>query len=370
MNRSRRLAPLLLGAALVGTAFFLLLPGSDAGMAPLDGVAQQAKGPAPRAVRVAPVASALDDRDVTVSGTTRATKRAEVSFQIGGRIESRPVDVGDRVARGALLATLDGRAWRHESARAAATVAELDARLAQARRDLARVTTLFEARAATAEEVEQVEASERALASSRDAAAAVADEARRLVEETALRAPFAGIVREVRLEPGEYAEPGVPVVLVDGEGATELEVEVPEWAAGRVTAGARVPVTLPFASAAPVVGVIRSVGRTSGGAGRLFPVVIALTSPAPIPPGTTAEATLRIDGEATLAVPLRAVLNPGGSDATVFRIANGKAERVRVTPSRILGEMVSVRGPLGTGDQVVIAGQASLAHGDEVSILH
>lgn len=369
MKSRRPLAPVLVGLALLGAAALLLMPRSDADTANDPGARRAAALAAARTVRVAPVVATTDGREITLSGTVRAKRRTEASFSIGGRLEARPVDVGTRVAAGQVLARIDGRAWAHEAARAEAAVAELEIRVAQARRDLARVTKLFEARAATAEEREQVEASERAVASARDAAAAVAAEARRLVEETVLRAPFAGTVRDVRLEPGEYAEPGAAVVVLDGDGAVEIEVEVPEWAAGRIREGARVPIALPAAPEIRLEGTVTEVGRTAAGAGRLFPVVVRCPPDAPVAAGATAEVTLSIEGEPALAVPLRAVLNPGGRDAAVFRVQGDTARRVRVEPDRIRGELVSVRGELGAGDLVVVAGQASLGDGDTVTIL-
>ena len=94
----------------------------------------------------------------------------------------------------------------------------MEARLVQANLEKARVENLFEAGAATQEEVEEARASSDALAAARDSAAAQVAEAQRRLKEGRLAAPFDGIVSQVVMEPGETAAPGIPVMEISGDG--------------------------------------------------------------------------------------------------------------------------------------------------------
>ena len=93
----------------------------------------------PRRVRVAEVSSVSAARSVHFSGVTRAADRAALAFSIGARLESRPVEVGQTVAAGRLLARLDDRELRHAVTAAAARLADVNARLARAESERRRV---------------------------------------------------------------------------------------------------------------------------------------------------------------------------------------------------------------------------------------
>ena len=58
-------------------------------------------------VRVAAVETGNVSREIRFSGVLRAAKRAELSFTVAGRMETRPVEIGSRVEAGQLIALLD-----------------------------------------------------------------------------------------------------------------------------------------------------------------------------------------------------------------------------------------------------------------------
>ena len=142
---------LLIGAATFAGAFYLAAASETAMSA--EGADRGVKR-----VKVAEVTDAESRREMRFSGVTRAARRARLSFSLGGRITARPVEVGDRVAEGAILARLDDLELRNAVAAARGSLAELQARRAQAERDLERAERLLEAKAATSEEVEKTQA--------------------------------------------------------------------------------------------------------------------------------------------------------------------------------------------------------------------
>lgn len=359
---THRLPTLVIGSATLGLAV-ALAAWPDAPEPEGDRVAAPA-----RAVRVAPVEAGDGTRPVRLPGVTRAVRRAELAFTVPARVATRPVDVGDAVRAGQTLATLDDREYRLAERTAAAALAELDVRLAQAERDADRVRRLVEARAATTEEREQVEAATSSLAAARDAAAARHDETRRLLDEARLIAPFAGTVTAVHVEPGEWASPGRPVVELAGSTAVEVRIEVPESVRPRIAPDSRVDVDLPMLGLS-ATGIVASVADAAAGPGGLFPVVVAL-DPAPgIVAGLTAEVVLTLSSTPHLTVPLAAVLDSGSDRPSIFRIDAGRAERIEVVPGRVLGDRIEVRAAdLSAGDRVAVVGHTALADGDAVEV--
>jgi len=361
VNRST-LPALLTGTAILGIALVISARPED-----VSHPAPTAEA-LPRAVRTDVVTLTDAGRTVRLAGVTRAADRASLAFTLPARVASRPVDVGDRVVAGQLVARLDDREYRLAEASAAASLAELDVRLEQARRDRDRAARLVAARAGTLEELEQLEAAATALQAARSAAAVRLDESRRRLGETRLEAPFDGTVTEVGLEPGEWASPGRMVVALSGTGPVELRVEAPESVRGSIVRGATVAVELPLVGGRSG-GRVASVAAAATGAGGLFPVVVELDPGPDVVAGLAAEVTLPLDAPPRLSVPLAAVLDRGSSRPAVLRVAGGRVERVEVVPDQVIGDRVALRpSALSEGDRVAVAGHTSLVDGDAVEV--
>ncbi|MEM9488092.1 MAG: efflux RND transporter periplasmic adaptor subunit, partial [Myxococcota bacterium] len=278
-----------------------------------------------------------------------------------------------------LLARLDGRPLHNAARTAEAQLRDARSRLAQLERDDARVTRLLDSRAANAEEAEKVRAGRESAAAAVDAAAAQSAEAGRMVTETRLIAPFDGTVTAVLMEPGEFAQPGLPVVAISGEDRLEVEIEVPESVRARLRVAAAVTVALPLAGLDSLTGTVKSIGRAGLGPGRLFPVIVALDPARPgdagevdaepaLVPGLTAQVTIATGTTAMTVVPVAAVVDPGGQAPAVYRVVAGRAERISVEVGALVGDAIAVRGGLTADDVVVIDGHASLIHGERVEV--
>jgi RND family efflux transporter MFP subunit len=326
------------------------------------------RDPGLRTVRVDTVDQTRDTRDVRLPGITRAAQRAALAFTVPARVAERPVEIGDRVRTGQVLARLDASEFTLANRGAEAALAELDARLDQARREEARVERLAAARAATAEELEKAQSGTSALVAARDAAASRVDETRRLLSETVLRAPFDGTVTRVKVEPGEWASPGATVIELSGTGVVEVRVEVPESLRGSIAVSTPARVALPM-SGRTVVARVTSVSEAAAGAGSLFPVIVAVEPDAGVVSGMTAEVVLSLSSAASLTVPLASVLDSGSSRPAVFRIDGGNATRVAIRPGRLVGDRLTVTADgLEEGDLVAIAGHTALVDGDRVEV--
>ena len=334
-------------------------------------------------VRTALVETASGSRHLRFSGVTRAAQRARLGFAVGGRLVERTVDVGDRVETGQVLARVEDREVQNAIATARGALAEVAARRAQAERDVQRVAELVQAKAATSEELEKTRAGLDAVAAAEESAQARLDETERLLEETTLVAPYAGTVLETLVEPGEHVVPGRPVVSLAGRGDLELEVEVPESVVLRLRKGATVDVVVPFLGET-FSGKLHSIGRSAAGPGRLFPVVARLPGDRLVA-GATAELALSIDSDEALAVPIAAVINPGGRSPAIFRVEGGPGGDTHVSKVRVeVGSLLSgIHGgsddrvtvtplegfTLEPGDRVVVGGQRGLLEGEQVVTL-
>jgi RND family efflux transporter MFP subunit len=281
----------------------------------------------------------------------------------------RTVDAGSNVRKGQILAQLDDREFRNSVKLALARIAELEARWKQAGRDRRRFEALAQSDVISVADLEKITTQEAALAASLKAASARLNEARRLLGETVLKAPFSGTVTGLLLQPGEWAVPGQPVIELTGSGEIELLVEVPETIVGHLAADQVIEIELPFSRGRRVQGRIDAVAKAALTGGRLFPVKVDLAPEPEVKAGLTAQLIVDLSTEGVLTVPLASVVNPGGSQPYIFIYQQGRVAKRPVTVEGIVADRVIIRGEIAEGDRVVTSGQSRLAHGDPVEVL-
>ena len=322
----------------------------------------------PKVVRASQVESAEGRRIQRYSGVVAADRTATLSFTIPGRVAERRVDVGDRVEAGTVVAVLDRKPLRNQVAAAQASVTALGAELDQLERDEGRLKRLADSESISTVQWERTSASRKSLASSREGSKVALSEARRVLTEAVLKAPFGGTVERVEVEEGEYATPGRPVITVSGDGPLELQVEVPETVIVGIAVGDAVDVELPLAGGRRVAGRVVGLANGVGRRGSLFPVRVALETRERMLPGMTAELVVETEFDQQLAVPADAVINPGGQDASVFVVREGVARRVAVEVAGAVEGKALVSGALQEGETVVTGGHGGLVPGLTVEV--
>lgn len=186
--------------------------------------------PDPVPVEVAAVTRGTVEQTVTNSraGTVKARRRAKLSPQEGGRVVALPKRKGDRVQAGDVLlqldptlakARLDLARRERESARAEAERACFAAE--RAGRELARNRRLAREGIVSTDLLDQVESGARTANAACEAARAAGKRAEASIDVAAtqldymtLRAPFDGVIAELKIEVGEWSTPSPPVIQV------------------------------------------------------------------------------------------------------------------------------------------------------------
>lgn len=260
-------------AAALGSAAALFAGGYlAAGRTSAAAEARAAPSPAAAAAAPAPAQGLL-----TASGFVVARRRATIAAQVTGQVRSILVQQGQKVSRGQLLAQLDNASAVASLAHADATTAaarggviRLEAELAAARENAARIGALHERGFATKRDLTAVQASEASLAAQVAQAranvrgsVASGSGARVGLNRFDIRAPFAGVVVDINAQPGEMISPvsaggftrtGI-CTIVDMD-SLEVEVDVAEAYISRVREGQAVTARL---DAYPELGIKGSV---------------------------------------------------------------------------------------------------------------
>lgn len=144
--------------------------------------------------------------------TVEAIAASTVSAQTSGRIIELPYDVNDLVPQGAVIVRFSDTEQRARVQQADASVAEAVSRQQEAEKELNRTRELRQQGLVAKASLDQAIANfDAAKARTKQAEASVA-QAKELLEQTVVRAPYAGIVQQRFVELGELATPGKPLI--------------------------------------------------------------------------------------------------------------------------------------------------------------
>lgn len=317
-------------------------------------------------VRVAEVAVGAQAEALRFAASARARQRASLTFQVGGTLAKRPLEIGQAVKAGEVLATLYNPQLGPARDAAGARLAELQAQAAQARRDVQRAEQLFQRGVVSQADQEQQKARLDALEAGVRSARASLQQSEQLNRETRLRAPFDGSIEALLVEPGEFVAAGQPVLQIAAGDGMEVEVLVPAALLNGLDVGDPVPVWSVL-NDQQMQGRVAEVGRGASQGSVLYPLVVSL--PESVRAGDALEVGLQPTNESALSVPLAAVMR-SASGLSVFRLTDQRVQRVAIEVDGFEGERALLKdGQLVAGDQVVYAGISRLADGDAVELL-
>lgn len=325
-----------------------------------------------RLVRTTVVAATEGSATQEYAADIRARTETRLGFRVGGKLVTRPIEVGQRVRSGEVLARLDAEDLRlsQDAARAALQGAQVGFDLAQA--DFRRFKDLRDQGFISSAELDRREAALKSAAAQLEQARAQAAVQGNQAGHTVLTAPAPGVVVAVDAEPGAVLSAGTPVLRLAVDGPRDAVFAVPEDDLPGVRAllgrKAAVGVRL-WAGGEALRATVREIAAAADPVTRTFTVKAELASAA-AQIGQTA--TAHIDAPPTagvLALPLAAVREHQGRSAVWVVDPAGPKVRLRpVVLGGALGNSVVVASGLAPGERVVTAGVHVLTEGQGVRV--
>ena len=297
-------------------------------------------------------------------GKAKATEEINIAFEVSGRIVELNVDVGDVVKEGQVLAQLDPRDFQNA---VAAAMAEKER--SETQRD--RIKRAFETNAVSAQAVTNAEA----MASAAAAALGIAE---KQLEDTAIKAPFAGRISAKYVKNfGNILAKQKVLRLIDVS-KVEMVVNVPESLIPNVEFVDTIEVIFAaFPDMKPIPAKVKEVGAEASELTRTYPINLIMEQPegVEILPGMAGEAvataTLPPERLAKGAPVLPSAIVASGKESHVWVIdeGSGAVSKVKIEVGRLSPAGVVVTGGLEPGQWVVTAGVHSLTEGQVVRIL-
>lgn len=340
--------------ALGGYAYYVNQAAPPAPQAPAGAPAPGKAGGPPggfaigvETVRVAP--SVFVD-DVAAVGSLKSNESVVLRPEIAGRIAAIHLREGMPAAKGAVLVALDASTQ-------AAELRQAEANLALSQANHRRTEELYEKKFVSARARDEAGANLKVL----EAAVALA-QAR--LQKTQIRAPFAGIVGIRNVSVGDYVKEGQELVNIEDIGALKADFRLPESYLSRLRKGQSVEVSTDAMPGQTFKGTLDAIDPLLDASGRAISLRARLENPdLKLRPGMFVRVRLAFGGERQgLAVPEEALV-PAGNDNFVFRVAEGKAQRVMVKVGQRRDATVEITEGLKAGDEVVSAGQLKLRDG-------
>lgn len=315
---------------------------------------------APREKEVATllVEAAPAQRLLAVNGRVRPRLQVDIRPAIGGELIALPFDVGDHVVAGQVIARIDDAPEAAAIAQAAASVQAQQASLEQARRDLARYEALGQF--TTRREVEQrrlaVVEAERELSRRR----ASVEQARELRERRVLRAPFAGVILERPVDPGQTVGAESIIYRLADLSRPEITVEVDEIYAAEIRPGMAAMIRLP-GQKEPIRAVVAHIEpRVDPATGARDVRLSPGDSMVDAPSGLTVTVNIVIEArERAISVPRSAIVGSGDTARVRLVSGDGMVEERRIGFVDWPAESVIVTSGLNPGVRILTDPEAA-----------
>jgi membrane fusion protein (multidrug efflux system) len=294
--------------------------------------------------------------DVTAVGSLVSNESVVLRPEVSGRIEAIRFRDGETVRRGAVLVELDAAVERAElqQARANLTLAESNFRRTQDLfgRKFVSQSSLDDARAKL-----EVARAGLALAQAR-------------LARMQIRAPFDGVVGIRSVSPGDFVQDGDALINLEDIATLKLDFRLPELYLDRVRPGQTLELSSDVLRGEVHTATVEAIDPLVDSQGRAVRLRASLRNPdMRLRPGVFARVRLILAERTEVPVVPEAALVPApGNTQFVYRVEDGKVQRVNVTTGQRRDAMVEVVDGLAPGAVVVVAGQLKLRDGAAVKV--
>jgi RND family efflux transporter MFP subunit len=366
-----------------------------AAVAALSAACSDVKGetrPAPKPVRVADVRPPDAPGGARYAVSMQPYEQIALSFKASGYVErvlrrpgadgrTRPLQAGDTVRAGTVVAEVRQADYRERVSQAAASIRELDAAQAKATLDLDRAQYLFAAGALTKPDRDLALAvfdqGAARLASAR-AQLTLADNA---LKDSSLVAPKSGVILDRKIEVGTLVNIGSVGFVLGDVSAVKAVFGVPDSVVRRITPGQRLEVTTEAFHGSRFAGTVTTVAPSADAQSRVFDIEITIpNADGRLRPGMIGSVELGAEAgsanaSANAAVPLSAIVRSprAAGEYTVFVVEgnedNAVARARTVTLGGVQGNLVAITRGLTAGERVIVMGAGLLADGDAVRVI-
>jgi len=317
-----------------------------------DSYASVPKIEKPVSVTTVTVEPVTVDAVVSAAGTLSSRNTSVLSSKVMGRVVELTVSEGDHVSQGKLLMKI-------ESGEISAQAYQAQAAYNNAKLQYDRIKGLFDEKASTRMELD--------LATlGLESAQAGLNAAKAMESYTNITAPITGQIMEKRINLGEMALPGQPIIRIEDNRNLRLEVTVREQDLRFVRPGKAVTVRLDAVPGRDIQAKIAMVVPASDIRTHSFVVKIDIPADNGLITGMYGKALFSTGAREALMVPRTAVVEMSGLSGVYVVSSEGNAIFQMVQLGELRGDSVEAVTGLKAGDRVIVNKQEAGIDGRKV----
>jgi len=318
----------------------------------------------------------------SLPGRAKATQELELSFRVDGPLVTRPIKVGDEIAKGGLIAQIDERDYQVRLRSAEGQLQRALANEERAKSDYERNLSIQKqdpgaiSQAAIDKTKENLDLAKADIA----AFAAEVDAAKDALGYTTLRAPFDGTIVATYVENFEDVRAKQPIVRMVDTSRIEMVISLPESRISYVPFVDKIRVEFDAFKGKPLVATIKEVGTEASQTTRTYPITLIMDQPEDfkVLPGMAGRSSpidfslpQNID-ETGVEIPVGAVFSDdesGKSYAWVIDEGSNQVSRRELTTGMLTSTGIQILEGLTPGEWIATAGVNTLREGQEVRIM-
>ncbi len=302
---------------------------------------------------------------IEASGTVKAKNVGVIASKIMGSVTSVAVQEGQRVKSGQLLLTIEDRdiAQKVSAARNAVESAQQQKQLAEVTSE--RYEKLYEEKALSKQEFDQVETQKKVALSEYERARSMLREAQEVQGYARVKAPFSGVVTGKKIDAGSMALPGMQLLTVEDTSAFLVEAVTDEKLSTTLKPGTSVNVIID-ALGRDIKGRVSEVVPAIDPSTRTFLVKIAVSGDG-LKTGMYAKVKFPNGERQLLTVPSASIVEKGQLTGVYSVDAKGVISYRLVRTGRHYGDGIEILSGLNAGDRVIISGADKAVDGGVVN---
>jgi RND family efflux transporter MFP subunit len=224
-------------------------------------------------------ANAKDQQPLKLTGVIEPKREVELASSIMGRIDTVSFDEGSLVKLGDVLVAINADELKAELASASASKELAKVEVNYKRKLLNRMRKLRQSKAIGADKLDEASFAFSAAEAKAKMADAQMAKIEAMLNETQIKAPFAGVVIKKWAEVGQITQPGKPLLQLEDHSALRLRILVKERYLYRLTSGDQLKVRVEAAQAEDLTGVVDKIIPSGDARTHTFAVDVDIVNP-------------------------------------------------------------------------------------------
>lgn len=326
------------------------------------------------AVKVSGASENNNSPFVSASGKIEAENSANISTRMMGYVTKVHVIVGQKVSAGQTLVSINNTDLLAKKAQVDASIMQATAGYNNAKKDYDRFSNLFKQQSASQKELDDMTARYEMAKAGLEGAKQMRNEVLAQFNYSNITAPFSGVVTNTFVKEGDMANPGMPLVSVEGASKLQVNAMVSENDINAIKKGMPVKV-LVKSSNKNLTGKVSELSTSATNTGGQYLVKIDLDkTDSSILSGMFVNVQFPIENLANttandmLLIPLTALVKQGQLTG-VYTIGTENIAILRwLRIGKTFGTQVEVLSGLSANEKYIVSAEGKLFNGAKVSI--